>query len=156
MGRTYEGHLAGDGLRFGIVLSRFNDFIGSHLLAGAQDILRRHGVREEDIDVVRVPGSWEIPLAAQKLAATRRYDALICLGVLIRGSTPHFDYIASEASKGIASVSLQTGIPISFGVITAENIEQAIERAGTKMGNKGHDAALAALEMANLMRQLEE
>jgi 6,7-dimethyl-8-ribityllumazine synthase len=136
------------------VISRWNDFMGSKLLEGAKDALIRHDVAEADIDIVYVPGSFEIPLAAQKMASGQRYDAVICLGVLIRGSTPHFDYIASEASKGIAQTSWQSGIPVTFGVITTENIEQAIERSGSKAGNKGVEAAMAAIEMANLLKQM--
>lgn len=154
MGTVYEGKLIGTGLKFGIVVSRWNDFMGSKLLEGAKDTLIRHDVAEDDIDIVFVPGSFEIPLAAQKLASGQRYDAVICLGVLIRGSTPHFDYIANEASKGIAQASWQSGIPVTFGVITTENIEQAIERSGSKAGNKGAEAAMAAIEMANLLKQL--
>ena len=154
MGKIYEGKLIGTGLKFGIVISRWNDFMGSKLLEGAKDALIRHDVAEADIDIVYVPGSFEIPLAAQKMASGQRYDAVICLGVLIRGSTPHFDYIASEASKGIAQTSWQSGIPVTFGVITTENIEQAIERSGSKAGNKGVEAAMAAIEMANLLKQM--
>lgn len=153
MSKKIEGNLIGAGLHIGIVVARFNDFIGSHLLSGAEDALVRHGVNPEDIEVAYVPGSWEIPLAAKKMAESRRYDAIICLGVLIRGSTPHFDYIAAEASKGIGNLALQFGLPVTFGVLTVESIEQAIERSGTKMGNKGIDAALSAIEMANLLRQ---
>lgn len=154
MGKIYEGKLIGTGLKFGIVVSRWNDFMGSKLLEGAKDTLIRHDVAEADIDIVYVPGSFEIPLAAQKMASRQQYDAVICLGVLIRGSTPHFDYIANEASKGIAQASWQNGIPVTFGVITTENIEQAIERSGSKAGNKGAEAAMAAIEMANLLKQL--
>ncbi len=152
--KTYEGKLLAQGLRFGIVISRFNDFIGGRLLEGALDALKRSGAGEGDIDVFRVPGAFEIPLLAKKAAATGRYDAVICLGAVIRGATPHFDYVANEVSKGIALVSLEAGIPVSFGVLTTDNIEQAIERAGTKSGNKGWDAAVAAIEMANLIRQI--
>jgi len=151
----YQGMLIGTGLKIGIVVSRFNEFITSKLVSGAIDTLKRHGVNDDDIDIAWVPGSFEIPIAADKMASSRRYDAVICLGALIRGSTPHFDYIAAEASKGIAQVGLKTGIPTIFGVITTENIEQAIERAGTKAGNKGSDAALSAIEMANLFKQLQ-
>jgi 6,7-dimethyl-8-ribityllumazine synthase len=154
MSSIYEGKLIGTGLKIGIVVSRWNDFMGSKLLDGAKDALIRHDVNPDDIDIAYVPGSFEIPLAAQKMAHSKRYDAVICLGVLIRGSTPHFDYIASEASKGIAQVSWQSGIPVTFGVITTENIEQAIERSGSKAGNKGVEAAMAAIEMANLIKQL--
>ena len=155
-GRVFEGVLKGDGLRFGIVVSRFNEFIGSKLLAGAEDCLARHGVKAADMDVAWVPGAMEIPLIAQRLAAGANYDALICLGAVIRGSTPHFDYVAAEVAKGVAKVQLDSGVPVIFGVLTTENIEQAVERAGTKSGNKGWDAALSALEMANLVRKLDE
>lgn len=155
MGNIYEGKLVGTGLKIGIVTSRWNDFMGSKLLEGAKDALVRHDVSEEDIDVAYVPGSFEITLAAMKMAEKKKYDAIICLGVLIRGATPHFDYIASEASKGIAQTSWQNGIPVTFGVITTETIEQAIERSGSKAGNKGAEAALAAIEMANLLKQLD-
>jgi 6,7-dimethyl-8-ribityllumazine synthase len=155
MGKTFIGTLVGTGLKVGIVVSRWNDFMGSRLLEGAKDILTRHEVRDEDIDVAYVPGSFEVPLAAQKMAHSGRYQAVICLGVLIRGATPHFDYIANETSKGIAQTSWQSGIPVVFGIVTADTIEQAIERAGSKAGNKGADAALVAIEMANLLRQLD-
>lgn len=155
MGRTFEGKLTGEGLRFGIVVSRWNEFITSKLLAGARDALVRHGVAEGDVDVTWVPGSFEIPLTAKRMAGTGRYDAVICLGAVIRGATPHFDYIASEAAKGIAQAGMATDLPILFGVITTDTIEQAIERAGTKAGNKGAEAAVAAIEMANLWRALE-
>lgn len=155
MGNIYEGKLIGTGLSVGIVVSRWNDFMGNRLLEGAKNTLIRHDVAEDNIDIVYVPGSFEIPLAAQKLANSQRYDAVICLGVLIRGSTPHFDYIAGEASGGIAQASWQSGIPITFGVITTETIEQAIERAGSKAGNKGAEAAAVAIEMANLLKQLD-
>jgi 6,7-dimethyl-8-ribityllumazine synthase len=155
MGRRFEGKLVGNGLRFGIVVARFNDFITSKLYEGAMDGLVRHGVEEENVDVAWVPGSFEIALVARKLAESRRYDAVICLGAVIRGATPHFDYVAAEASKGVAAVALQTGIPTIFGVLTTDTIEQAIERAGTKAGNKGYDAAVTAIEMANLLRTLE-
>lgn len=155
MGRRFEGNLVGAGLRFGIVVARFNGLITSKLLEGAMDGLIRHGAREEDVDVAWVPGSFEIPIAAKKLAQTGHYDAVLCLGAVIRGATPHFDYVAAEASKGIATVSLQTGVPIIFGVLTTDTIEQAIERAGTKAGNKGYDAAVAGIEMANLLRAIE-
>ena len=154
MGKVFEGKLIGTGLKIGIVASRWNDFMGGRLLEGAKDALIRHDVRAEDIDVAYVPGSFEIPLVAQKMASSGRYDAVVCLGVLIRGSTPHFDYIAGEASKGIAHASWQSGVPVTFGVITTENIEQAIERSGSKAGNKGVEAAMAAIEMANLLRQM--
>jgi 6,7-dimethyl-8-ribityllumazine synthase len=152
--RYIEGELKAEGLKFGIVVGRFNDFITSKLLEGAVDSLVRHGASEADIDVMRVPGSFEIPLAAKRLAQKGGYDAIICLGAVIRGATPHFDYVASEVSKGIASVSLETGVPIAFGVITADTIEQAVERAGTKSGNKGWDAALTAMEMARVLKKL--
>lgn len=153
--KIIEGKLEAKGLKFGIIVSRFNEFITSRLLEGAIDALIRHGTTETDIEIVRVPGSFEIPLIAKKLAQSGRFHAIICLGTLIRGATPHFDYIASEVSKGIALVGLETGIPVSFGVITADTIEQAIERAGSKSGNKGWDAALVAIEMAKVMEQLK-
>ena len=148
--KRYVGKLLGEGLRFGVVVSRFNDFITDKLLEGAQDSLSRHGVNEEDIDIAWAPGSFEIPLVAKKMAESGRYDAVICLGAVIRGGTPHFDYIASEVSKGIAKVGLDTGLPVILGVITADTLEQAIERAGTKSGNYGSQAAVHAIEMANL------
>ena len=150
MAKRYIGKLVGEGLKFGVVVARFNEFITSKLLDGAQDTLTRHGVKEADIDVAWTPGSFEIPLIAKKMAESGRYDAIICLGAVIRGGTPHFDYIAAEVSKGIASVSLGTGLPVILGVITADTLEQAIERAGTKSGNYGSQAALHAIEMANL------
>jgi len=149
-----EGNLSANGLKFAIVLSRFNHFITDKLLEGSMDCLKRHGTEEKNITKVLVPGSFEIPLAANKLANSKLYDAVICLGTVIRGDTPHFDYIAAEVSKGIAQSSLNSGIPIIFGVITSDSIEQAIERAGTKAGNKGWDAALAAIEMADLIKKL--
>ena len=148
------GELLGQGKKFAIVISRFNEFITSRLLGGAQDVLQRHGVSPDDVDVAWVPGSFEIPLAALRMAQSGRYDAVLCLGAVIRGQTPHFDYVAAEVSKGVAHVSLQSGVPAIFGVITADTIEQAIERAGTKAGNKGADAAAAAIEMANLFAKL--
>lgn len=148
---TYEGKLSAEGLRFGIVVSRFNTFISQHLLEGCLDAIKRHGGDLEKVDVAWVPGSFEIGLTARRLATSGRYDAVICLGAVIRGSTPHHEYIASEAAKAIAHVGLETGVPTIFGVLTTDSIEQAIERAGTKMGNKGADAALAAMEMANLL-----
>jgi 6,7-dimethyl-8-ribityllumazine synthase len=154
MGKVFEGQLVGQDLRFGIVVGRFNDFISSKLLSGALDGLKRHGVNEEGIDIVWVPGAFEIPFAAQKMANSKRYDAVITLGAVIRGSTPHFEYVCSEAAKGVAAVSLNSGIPTVFGVLTTDTIEQAIERAGTKAGNKGWEAALTAIEMANLNRLL--
>ena len=150
--KIYEGQLVTGNERFCIILSRFNDFIGSKLLDGAIDELRRHGVSEDNIEIVRVPGAFEIPLAALKFAKTGRYNAIITLGAIIRGATSHYDYVGAELSKGIAIVSLQTEIPVIFGVLTTENIEQAIERAGTKAGNKGSEAAKTAIEMANLMK----
>ena len=154
MSKTYEGMLLGKGLKFGLVISRFNEFISQKLLEGAQDALHRHGVIDDDIDIAWTPGSLEIPLVALKLAETKKYDALICLGAVIRGGTPHFEYVASELSKGIAKVALQVGMPVIHGVITADTLEQAIERAGSKMGNKGFDAAVNAIEMANLLKGL--
>ena len=154
MNKHFEGVLLGKELKFGLVVSRFNEFITKKLLEGAQDALLRHGVSQEDIEVAWVPGSFEIPLIAKKLAQTKRYDAVICLGAVIRGGTPHFEYIAAEVSKGIAKVSLDTGLPVIYGVITADTLEQAIERAGTKMGNKGFDAAVTAIEMANLLKSI--
>lgn len=151
--RTYEGNLIAKGLRFGIIAGRFNEFIGGKLISGAMDALKRHGVEESDIELMWVPGAFEIPLAAKKMAKSQKYDGVICLGAVIRGSTPHFDYVASEVSKGIANVSLDTEVPVIFGVLTTDTIEQAIERAGTKAGNKGYDAAITAIEMANLMKQ---
>ncbi len=155
MPKVIEGTLNADGRRFGIVVGRFNAFITKELLEGALDCLRRHGADVDGVDVVWVPGSFEIPLVARKLAASGSYDAVICLGAVIRGATPHSEYVAAEASKGIAAASQETGVPVIFGVLTTETIEQAIERAGTKAGNKGWDAALSAIEMANLMGDLE-
>ncbi len=152
MNKHFEGILLGEGLKFGLVISRFNEFITRRLLEGTQDALLRHGVSQENIDIAWVPGSFEIPLIAKKLAETKRYDAVICLGAVIRGGTPHFEYIAAEVTKGIAKVGLETGLPIIYGVITADSLEQAIERAGTKEGNKGFEAAVYAIEMANLIR----
>jgi len=148
----FEGMLLGKGLKFGMVASRFNEFITRKLLEGAQDALLRHGVDQGDIDIAWVPGSFEIPLVAQKLAQTKRYDAVICLGAVIRGATPHFEYIAAEVTKGIARAGLEAGLPITYGIITADTLEQAIERAGTKAGNKGFDAATDAIEMVNLLK----
>lgn len=150
--KTFEGQLVAGNEHFCIILARFNDFIGSKLLSGAVDELKRHGVDEENIDIVRVPGAFEIPLAALKFAKTKKYSAIITLGAVIRGATAHFDYVSAEVSKGIAQVSLQTEIPVIFGVLTTDNIEQAIERAGTKAGNKGSDAAKSAIEMVNLFK----
>lgn len=154
MPNTLEGKLNAQGLRFAIVVSRFNEFITGKLLSGAIDSLIRHGAEESNITVAWVPGTFEIPIVAQKLAASQRFDAVVCLGALIRGATPHFDYLAGEVTKGIAHVGLQTGVPTIFGVLTTESIEQAVERAGTKSGNKGFDAATTAIEMADLLRQL--
>lgn len=154
MPRTVQGDLNAKGLKFGIIASRFNDFITTRLVDGAIDGLTRHGASESDIEVVRVPGAYEIPLAAQRLARAKRFDAVICLGAVIRGATPHFEYVSAEVSKGVAAVSLETGQPVIFGVLTTDTIEQAVERAGSKSGNKGWDAALSAIEMANLMKQL--
>lgn len=151
---TYEGTLSASGLRFAIVVARFNSFITEKLLQGAMDGLRRHGADLDAVDVAWVPGSFEIPVAALKLAKSGRYDAIICLGAIIRGATAHFDYVCSESAKGIAAVGLQTGVPAIYGVITTETIEQAVERAGTKSGNKGWDAAVSAIEMANLMKEI--
>jgi len=152
--RTVEGKLIGEGLKFAVVVSRFNSFITERLLEGALDCLRRKGVKDQDLTLVRVPGSWEIPLVARRLARAKAHDAVICLGAVIRGATPHFDYVAAEVSKGIAQVSLETGIPIAFGILTTDTLEQAIERAGSKAGNKGFAAAEAAIEMVNLLREL--
>ena len=150
MGKVFEGKLLAKGLRFGIVISRFNEFITSKLLDGCLDALKRHDADEKNLDIVWVPGAFEIPFAANKLASSKKYDAVICLGAVIKGDTPHFDYIAAEVTKGIASTGLKTGVPVVFGVITTDNLEQAIERAGTKSGNKGAEAAMTAIEMANL------
>jgi 6,7-dimethyl-8-ribityllumazine synthase len=152
--RTVEGKLVGEGLKFALVVSRFNSFITERLLEGALDSLRRKGVRDQDLTVVRVPGSWEIPLTAKKLAQARGHDAVICLGAVIRGSTPHFDYVAAEVSKGVAQVALDSGVPVTFGILTTDTLEQAIERAGSKAGNKGYAAAEAAIEMVNLLKEL--
>ncbi|MDN4526979.1 6,7-dimethyl-8-ribityllumazine synthase [Fictibacillus fluitans] len=153
MGNIFEGNLIGTGLKVGIVVGRFNEFITNKLLGGAQDALKRHGVEEESVDVAWVPGAFEIPLIAKKMADSGKYDAVITLGTVIRGSTPHFDYVCNEAAKGVSTASLQSGIPVIFGVLTTDSIEQAIERAGTKAGNKGWEAAASAIEMANLNRQ---
>lgn len=152
MTRVIEGILTAKGVKFGIVVSRFNDFINKRLLDGALDALSRHGAEDENISIVKVPGSFEIPLMAKKLADSGKYDAIICLGAVIRGATPHFEYISAEVTKGIAKVTLDSGIPISFGILTTDNIEQAIERAGTKSGNKGWDAAMSAIEMVNVLK----
>jgi 6,7-dimethyl-8-ribityllumazine synthase len=151
---VYEGNLIGSGLKVAIVVSRFNELLSSRLLGGAKDALQRHDVADKDVDVAWVPGAFEIPLVAKRFAASGKYDAVVALGVVIRGATPHFEYVASEVSKGVAKASLDTGVPISFGVVTADSIEQAVERAGTKQGNKGWDAATAAIEMANLLKTM--
>ncbi len=153
--KVFEGQLSAKGLKFCVIVSRFNDFITSKLLSGAIDALIRQGAKEDDIDVVKVPGAFEIPLVAMKTAKTKKYNAVIALGTIIRGATPHFEYVAAEASKGVAVASMDTGIPIAFGVLTTDTIEQAIERAGSKSGNKGWDAAMTAIEMANLIKSLE-
>ncbi|MFH1269867.1 MAG: 6,7-dimethyl-8-ribityllumazine synthase [Candidatus Omnitrophota bacterium] len=155
MVKTKEGNLIAKAKKFAVIASRFNDFITKELVSGCLDTLSRHGADNEDLSVTWVPGAFEVPLVAQRLAKSKSYDALICLGTIIRGSTPHFDYIAAEVAKGIAKVSLDTGLPVIFGIITADTIEQAIERAGTKEGNKGRDAALSAIEMANLLTQIK-
>ncbi len=154
--KTYEGKLWAEGLRFGIVLSRFNSFITERLLEGALDCLKRHGCKEEDVEIFKVPGSFEIPLMAKKLAKSDKFDAVIALGAVIRGETPHFDYVAAEVSKGIALVSLETEKPIAFGILTTDTVDQAIDRAGAKAGNKGWEAALTAIEMVNLLREVEK
>lgn len=154
--KTYEGKLVSKDIKVGIIAARFNEFITSKLLGGAVDALKRHEVRENDIEVAWVPGAFEIPLIASKMAKSGKYDAVICLGAVIRGSTTHYDYVCSEVSKGIANVSLNSAIPVMFGVLTTENIEQAIERAGTKAGNKGYDCAVGAIEMVNLIREIEK
>ncbi|MDA8211162.1 MAG: 6,7-dimethyl-8-ribityllumazine synthase [Clostridia bacterium] len=153
--KLYEGKLVGKGLRFGIVAGRFNEFITGKLLGGALDSLKRHDVEDKDVEVAWVPGAFEIPLVAQKMAKSGKYDGVICLGAVIRGSTPHFDYVCAEVSKGVAKIGLDTGVPTIFGVLTTDNIEQAIERAGSKAGNKGWEAAAAAIEMANLLKTWE-
>ena len=152
--KTHEGELQAKGLKIAVIVSRFNDFITNKLLDGALDALVRHGASEQNIDVIKVPGAFEIPLVAKIVAGKKNYDALICLGTIIRGATPHFDYVAAEASKGIATASMETGTPIAFGVITSDTIEQAVERAGSKSGNKGWDAAMVAIEMAQLLKKL--
>lgn len=152
--KVIEGNLVATGLKFAIVVSRFNDFISEHLLGGTMDALSRHGANANEVEVVKVPGSFEIPYVAKKIAQTKAYDAVICLGAVIRGATPHFEYVSSEVAKGVASGAMETGVPIIFGVITTDSIEQAIERAGSKSGNKGWDAALAAIEMANLYKNI--
>lgn len=153
--KNFEGKLIAQGMRVGIVVGRFNEFIGGKLLGGAIDGLKRHGVEESEIDIAWVPGAFEIPLIAKKMVSLDKYDAIICLGAVIKGSTPHFDYVASEVSKGVATVSLDSGVPVIFGVLTTDTIEQAIERAGTKAGNKGYDAAVTAIEMVNLLHSFE-
>ena len=153
--KTYEGQLvASDNDKFCIILARFNDFIGAKLLSGAIDELKRHGVKEENIEVIRVPGAFEIPIIAQKMAESGKYDAVLCLGAVIKGSTSHYDYVCAEVSKGVATVGLNTGVPTLFGILTTDNIEQAIERAGTKAGNKGYDVACSAIEMVNLIKTI--
>ncbi len=152
--KTLEGKLTAKGMKFGIVVARFNEFITSKLLSGAVDCLVRHEAADDDITVAWVPGAFEVPLAAKKMAESGKYDAVIALGAVIRGATPHFDYVCAEASKGIAQVSMQTGVPVAFGVLTTENIQQAVERAGTKAGNKGVDCAMSAIEMVNLLKEM--
>ncbi|HCT65704.1 MAG TPA: 6,7-dimethyl-8-ribityllumazine synthase [Lachnospiraceae bacterium] len=154
--KIYEGSMVSKKMKVGIICARFNEFIVSKLLGGAMDGLKRHGVAEEDIEIAWVPGAFEIPLIASKMAKSKKYDAVICLGAVIRGSTTHYDYVCSEVSKGIAHVTLESDIPVMFGVLTTENIEQAIERAGTKAGNKGYDCALSAVEMVNLINEIEK
>jgi len=155
MAQFFEGHLISEGLKYGVVVGRFNEFISSKLLGGALDAFKRHGAKDTDVDVAWVPGAFEIPLIAQKMAESGKYDAVITLGAVIRGSTPHFDFVCNEAAKGVAAIALKTGIPTIFGVLTVDSIEQAIERAGTKAGNKGYEAATSAIEMANLTKQLQ-
>jgi len=155
MPKVLEGIITAEGFKFAIVVSRFNDFICSKLVEGAMDALKRHGVNEDDVTQVKVPGAFEIPIAAKRLAAKADFDAIICLGAVIRGATPHFDYVASEVAKGVAVVSLESNIPVTFGVLTTDNLEQAIERAGSKAGNKGWDAAMAAMEMASLFKAMK-
>ena len=156
MSKVIEGQLSAAGLRFAIVVSRFNSFICERLLAGAQDALARTGADPEAVDIVKVPGSWEVPMVAAELARQHRFDAIICLSAVIRGETPHFDYVAAEAAKGVAHVAMETGVPVAFGVLTTNTLDQAIDRAGAKGGNKGYDAAMTAIEMANLMRSLRQ
>jgi 6,7-dimethyl-8-ribityllumazine synthase len=155
MPKILEGKISAEGFRFAIIVSRFNDFISSKLVEGAMDALRRHGVDEEKVSLIKVPGSFEIPAVAKRLAKSNKYDAIICLGAVIRGATPHFDFIAAEVSKGVAGVALESDIPVTFGVLTTDNLEQAIERAGSKVGNKGWDAAVSAMEMVNLFGKLK-
>jgi len=152
--KTYEGNLVAEGLKFGIVIARFNEFITSKLLGGTLDALKRHGASTDNVEIAWVPGAFEIPLAAKKMAVSKKYDAVICLGTVIRGSTSHYDYVCAEVSKGVAHVGLESGVPTLFGVLTTDTIEQAIERAGTKAGNKGFDTAVSAIEMANLLKGL--
>lgn len=152
--KTLEGNVIGNGIRIGIVAARFNEFIVSKLISGAEDAFVRHGVNSDDVDLAWVPGAFEIPVVAQKMAQSGKYDAVLCLGAVIKGSTSHYDYVCAEVSKGVAAVSLSTGLPVLFGVLTTDNIEQAIERAGTKAGNKGYDTACAAIEMVNLMKNM--
>ena len=154
MAKVIEGNLSAKGVKFGLVVSRFNDFINKRLMDGALDALNRHGAEDKNISIIKVPGSFEIPLMAKKLAGSGNYDAVICLGAVIRGATPHFEYISAEVTKGIAQVALDTGVPVSFGILTTDNIEQAIERAGTKSGNKGWDAAISAIEMVNVLKSV--
>ncbi len=154
MPKIIQGDLSGKGLKVGIVAARFNDFITARLVEGALDALQRHGVADADVEIIKVPGAYEIPLAAKQMARTKKYQAIICLGAVIRGATPHFEYVSAEVSKGVAAVSLESGLPVIFGVLTTDTIEQAVERAGTKSGNKGWDAGLAAIEMANLLGQV--
>jgi len=156
MPKIIEGKIVAKGMRFGIVAGRFNDFISSRLIEGAVDALTRAGAEEKEIQIVRVPGAFELPLAAKKMAKSGRYDAVICLGAVIRGSTPHFDYVAAESSKGVAEITLGTGLPVIYGILTTDTIEQAVERAGTKAGNRGYDAAIAAIEMVNLLKQIKQ
>ena len=155
MAKTFEAQLIGTGLKIGIVVGRFNEFLTAKLLSGAMDGLKRHGVSEDDVDIAWVPGAFEVPFIAQKMAETKKYDAIIGLGTVIRGATSHYDYVCNEAAKGIANVGLKTGVPVMFGIVTTENIEQAIERSGTKAGNKGYDSAVSAIEMANLSRMFD-
>jgi len=156
MPNIMEGRLLGEGRKFALIVSRFNDFISDRLMGGALDALLRSGVKDEDIDIVKVPGAFEIPMVAKKLVQKKKYDSVICLGAVIRGATPHFEYVSAEVSKGIATVSIESGVPVIFGIITTDTIEQAIERAGTKAGNKGWSAAMSALEMANLVEVVEQ
>lgn len=156
MANVIEGKLDATGLKVGLAVSRFNSFISERLLEGAIDALKRHGADESDLDVVRVPGAFELPMVTKKMVESKKYDAVICLGAVIRGATPHFDYVSAEVSKGIASVSLDAGVPVAFGVLTTDNIEQAVERAGSKSGNKGFEAAVTIIEMVNLFRSMED